>query len=292
VLLDQKVEVTCVPINKEYLLSKGYEWKFKNKIIIHINDLQEGSHKKVKVMCDYCGEIFTRTYKNHIQINKTRLIKKDCCKDCNQKKTQESIKLKYGDDYYESKFIDTLQKGLKEKYGVTNAKYIDESQKKDKVNVRNSHTFESAKEFAEEHNCEALEFNGYDHEFRFICSCGKEDSKLYYSFLKNPICIECALLKVAEDRRIPFEIIKENVESKNCTLIRYEGTTNSKMLIKHNICGRVNETTYHSFSRSKTGCPYCSRRESIINRNITFYENGTAPISFQQEKLNTLIGGE
>lgn len=54
-ILEEYCEVSLFTKNREYYKNKGYDIT-KNKIIIKIEDLNPGSHKKVRVSCDICNK--------------------------------------------------------------------------------------------------------------------------------------------------------------------------------------------------------------------------------------------
>ena len=53
--------------------------------LCNAEDLSVGSHKKVKVLCDYCGDIVDVVWKDYVKYKDKRY---SCCK-CRQKKTSE-----------------------------------------------------------------------------------------------------------------------------------------------------------------------------------------------------------
>jgi len=70
---------------------------------VKVEDLTKGSHVRVDVLCDYCLEegvekhIFP-LWKEYLR-TKTQIITKDCCNECQNKKTQESNNITYGTKY-------------------------------------------------------------------------------------------------------------------------------------------------------------------------------------------------
>lgn len=92
---NQTVKVTWGNRNKNWYEDKGYEFtKFGDKFNVAVDDLTDGSHVKVDVVCDYCGDIVHvawRDYRNY-------KYDKYSCKHCRQKKTSENT-LKQRQDY-------------------------------------------------------------------------------------------------------------------------------------------------------------------------------------------------
>jgi len=112
-ILPQKVEVLLNSMNIKYFESLGYEIpKYKDKwgrmkvkrgtkMIVNVLDLQEGTHVEVNVLCDYCLEEGIRTeiiksYQHYVEQNINSIIHKDCCKNHQIKKKEESNLLIYG----------------------------------------------------------------------------------------------------------------------------------------------------------------------------------------------------
>lgn len=76
--------------NKQFFISKGYNFtSFRKKFKVLVSDLSEGSQCKVQVKCDYCGEIFERTFSSCIKTEQHNLLKKHCCKNCLSLKQRE-----------------------------------------------------------------------------------------------------------------------------------------------------------------------------------------------------------
>lgn len=95
-LLSNEAQVQWSKNNKQHYISKGYEFtKYNDIFYAKIRDLQPSSNKiVVKVQCDYCGDIVTKTLNNYNRSRK--VIKKDCCDNCKHIKTKETNIIKYG----------------------------------------------------------------------------------------------------------------------------------------------------------------------------------------------------
>ena len=86
-LLDnQKILIKWSARNKNWYISKGYNFT-KNGDVFEVNpvDLSKGSHKKVKVKCDYCGKVVEVEWRDFLK----HLNKKYACGKCRQRKTSE-----------------------------------------------------------------------------------------------------------------------------------------------------------------------------------------------------------
>ena len=62
-ILDNKVMVKWAFNNKSYYISKGYVFtKIRDSFLVKIEDMMPTSSIKVKCQCDFCGEIFYRSF--------------------------------------------------------------------------------------------------------------------------------------------------------------------------------------------------------------------------------------
>lgn len=92
---NQKVQQKWSKRNKQWFINKGYTFtKFGDMFYVSPNDLTYGSHVKVNVECDYCGNIVSIPWKDYIKYR----YDKYSCKHCRQKKTSE-YNLKQRQDY-------------------------------------------------------------------------------------------------------------------------------------------------------------------------------------------------
>lgn len=105
-LLTESVEVMFNGKNAKYYEEKGYEipryWDKKHKkmsikqgtkINVKVEDLAKGSHVRVNVACDYCGQVKNVAYKDYLY-NHNELG--DCCVKCRSVKYKDTMIKKYG----------------------------------------------------------------------------------------------------------------------------------------------------------------------------------------------------
>lgn len=123
-LLTQEVELVLNSKNINRLEKLGYEIpRTKDKkgrirvkngttIRVKVQDLSLGSHSKVLVKCDYCGEIKENTYKDYVKRHDEKLG--DCCVKCRKIKWEATMIDKYGTT------ISLEIPGIKEKIIATN----------------------------------------------------------------------------------------------------------------------------------------------------------------------------
>ena len=115
---NQSIEVCWHPQTKEYYVEKGYKYtKMRDKFMVSAEDLSSGSHKKVKIICDYCGKEFFKDKANYINERKNG---KDCCKECRQLKAKESFVERYGveNPFQYEEFKNKSKQSCLEKYGT------------------------------------------------------------------------------------------------------------------------------------------------------------------------------
>jgi len=101
VLLTKTVMVKWNPANKEWYENKGYIFtKWKDEFEVKVEDLTDGSHSIVEVLCDYCNsKIIPKEYRDYLRKKEISTINKDCCYDCKTLKTKESNLSNYNVEY-------------------------------------------------------------------------------------------------------------------------------------------------------------------------------------------------
>lgn len=133
-LISKEVEVSLNPMNIKYYEEKGYDIpKIKNKwgkfqtprgttIKVKVDDLQEGSHVEVEVLCDYCLETIKKPWKIYLRDNQNGIIHKDACDDCRIIKMKESNMQVYGEEQIFSipEIREKIVKTNLKKYGYDN----------------------------------------------------------------------------------------------------------------------------------------------------------------------------
>jgi len=150
-ILPQIVKTEWNNRNKKWFINKGYNFsKIKDKIEVSVLDLMEGSHVKVKILCDYCLEkgirtIINKPYYEYINLNKKSIIYKDCCKSCTYQKYKESNLIVYGVDNVAKlkSVIDKKENTNFNKYGFKNPMQIIEFKNKYKNNYLNKYGVEN-----------------------------------------------------------------------------------------------------------------------------------------------------
>lgn len=128
----------------------------------------------------------------------------------------------------------------------------------------NKYTYESAKEFAENHGCEFLSDDYYgmgeDHTFR--CKCGEIFKTKFAKFQNRGKrqCNKCGR-KVRQDMdRFDYEYVKQVVESHGCELISKEYINCKSRLEMKCECGKLFTRTLTDFQNGTHRCDKCARK--------------------------------
>lgn len=111
----QLIEMQWVSRNRKRYETFGYEFTHIYDIfMVKARDLPKGSDKYVDVVCDYCGNVYKQQYK-HQYYHKG----KDCCKNCWNKKMQESMNDMYGVSHalQSPEFVQKYENTCVEKFG-------------------------------------------------------------------------------------------------------------------------------------------------------------------------------
>ena len=119
-LIDNCAIVTWNPKNKRRYVDLGYEFtKMGDTFLVKLEDLSDYSVGIVRYICDYCGKECTNIWQIY-RVNKS-IVNKDCCKECQQIKSKESIEEKYG-GYSEMNSATSAQRQLTniKRYGSAN----------------------------------------------------------------------------------------------------------------------------------------------------------------------------
>lgn len=94
-LIEEEINLKMNNMNIKHYRQIGFVTKMGETIKISTSQLSKGSHNKVKIKCDYCGDIFERVYKDYLKF-KGKTIDKDCCSDCRPNKRQDNVMADYG----------------------------------------------------------------------------------------------------------------------------------------------------------------------------------------------------
>lgn len=258
--------------NKEWYEAKGYLFTNCGDVFhVKAEDLTKGDHQKVKVQCDYCGEIHDVIWKDYY---KRRNQKKYACNNCRLKKASESTQQERRENLYE-----------RAKQFCDDNDYILLTPKE---NILNSET--------------RVDYQCKKH--------GVHNVKLY-SLISGHKCNECMQECKQLNKRIPINNIISYIEEHGSKLLNpedYSKSTDKNLKVICPECGKTFSTSFFSFRKAKgQRCPDCSKIESkgelivrkyLESHNILFetqyrFKNCRTsvplPFDFYLPKLNIAI---
>ena len=122
-LLTKTVKIKWNKNQKQNYISKGYKYtKMGDEFEIKVDDLPVGNKSMVEVKCDYCGCIYTISYKDFNRYRNRCIIPKDACKNCIREKRKEGCLSKYGEEsvFTVKEVHDKIVNSNLEKYGCSN----------------------------------------------------------------------------------------------------------------------------------------------------------------------------
>lgn len=122
-IIIEKIKIKVSKLNIKHLLSRGYDVKLKDMILVNSDDLCHGSHIKIKVKCDTCGKEKELSFQKYI-----KNIKNDnfyaCSSKCAQEKVKKTSIKKFGKEYYmkTEEYLERVNMTDIEKYGCHHTK--------------------------------------------------------------------------------------------------------------------------------------------------------------------------
>lgn len=219
------IETTWTSANKEYYLSKGYTYTHtRDKLMVKIKDLPCGSHVKIPVVCDYCGNEF---YSTKLSLNRSDNNCVHACCNCKSKKMAKTKIINNAD-----KQIQKALKISKEK-GYILLTTIDD-------------------------------YKGAEGVVRYICPKHGECESILENFIHGHGCKLCRIEYTSNLQRNTYDKIKQVVESINnnrlISIDYYKNSCNSKLNILCGACGKnIFTTSFTSYKHSTQRCLYCTR---------------------------------
>ena len=127
---NQYFDIKIIKTNIEHYRSLGYDVKLRDIIAVPAEHLKKGSHQDVNVICDCCGEEFSRVYKTYVLSTQNGY---DYCKKCSQSvKNRRTLLERYGTDNIMK--VPGAKEKLKQtnldRYGVENYAQTEECKQK------------------------------------------------------------------------------------------------------------------------------------------------------------------
>lgn len=266
---NQIIEVTLSNKNIQHFRNLGYTESVREKIMVRPEDLPSGSHLKLKVICDGCGNEFEREKREYDKrhsdgkdfcvhcafSNKTKftnLEKYGCENACRNEKIQEKIKAtnlqRYGceNPFSNDEIKEKIKATNLEKYGDTIASRTDGVKDKIKKTVR------------EKYGC---------------------DSVLQNNEVKEKIC-KTNLERYGSENVFANKEIQEKIKTTN--LERYGVSFPSQ---SDDIKEKTKETMVNRY-----GVEYAMQSKEIMAKaKETFYKNNSISTSIQQKKIYGIL---
>jgi hypothetical protein len=136
-IITKFVDITMGYWNLKYYKSIGFDVSFGDIINIEINMLPAGSHVKIEMRCDYCGEKFFKEYRAILKSKENNFTQKDSCRKCIGEKCKETNLTLYGfeNPMGRQEVKDTIKNTVMERYGVEYASQVQEFKDKQRQTV-------------------------------------------------------------------------------------------------------------------------------------------------------------
>jgi 5-methylcytosine-specific restriction endonuclease McrA len=300
-LISQEVEVKWNHSNKKYYISKGYLYtNYGDVFMCKVEDLSEGSHAIVEVLCDYCNEtIIKKEYRIYLKAGGK--IKKDSCIKCHSAKLLDTFTYKYTFDEINKKFQERDYTLTSTTVGKTSEYLTYICNKHKEIGEQNI----LLAGFLQGHGCKycgwetTVSYTKLDFDYvksvftnrgyvlleekyinsrkpmRFLCPF-HPDKKTFITFtaLSNGCgCKYCGFESIKNSKIHPIDYVIEQFEKRGYTinLNKYKG--NLKQIYytceKHRDKGEL-RIGYASF-RQGHGCKYCAW-DSISGENSVHYK--------------------
>lgn len=121
---NQLIKVKVIGITLEHYRRLGYDVKPFDTIMVPPEHLTNGSKRKVELICDVCGKLISRPYKEYLKYHTNDC---DTCNKCKDKKAKETCMERYGVETH--MLVPEVQEKFKSiahlKYGVDNVSQAD-----------------------------------------------------------------------------------------------------------------------------------------------------------------------
>lgn len=118
-ILSETVEVKPTGKMIQYYKDKGYDVKYRESIMVKIEDLSKGSKARVDVLCDMCKQNkMSVAYENYVNV--VERSGSYVCKECAPKKKTNTMLLRYGVEHYAQteEFHKDMMRRMQQLYGV------------------------------------------------------------------------------------------------------------------------------------------------------------------------------
>lgn len=221
---NQMVKVKWSTSNKKWYESKGYKFtRFRDVFTVKAEDLSITSKIKVKVICDYCGNVYETSFSTCY--NGINVFPKCACGNCAGKKAQEINNDKRALDRYNK------VKTICDENGYTLL-----SNKDDFKNIKTG-------------------------EVVYICGKHGIKKSSLDNFLRGHLCDECGYEKISNKLKKSLDDVEQEIKSVNGNILLnkedYIDANTSNLMIKCSTCGHIFKTSLANYRRLICGCPMC-----------------------------------
>lgn len=248
---NQLVEVMWSNKTKKWFESKGYLFTaYGDKFFVKAKDLSEGSGKRVKVVCDYCGKEYTMTYCDY-NSREDKII--DACNGkCRALKQYDSSRNK------------------RAKYQFDKVREV--------CDMYNYELLTKEEDFTTTHM-----------DIRFICKKHGVQKMMLDNFIRGHKCYFCSYEERANNLMHSSEYVKSIIESYNDNKLLnpkdYSGSNVHNLKIECGSCGNIYITSFSDYiSNMQIRCKSCANKESVAERRIREFLTCNK-INFEQEKI-------
>lgn len=122
--LNQMVQVTWCPANREHYEKLGYKYERRGKFFVKASELLPQSEKQVIAVCDYGGETVNVKWCNYMKSTKN-FTEKYCCSRCKGLKAYEK---RYDPSIYYQRYVDScIEKGYEPLSSISDFKGTEKS---------------------------------------------------------------------------------------------------------------------------------------------------------------------
>lgn len=273
---NQLVEVSWSNKTRKWFESKGYLFtKYGDKFLVKAKDLSDGSGKKVKITCDYCGKEYETTYCDYnSREDKTKDV---CSRKCRALKQYEK------------------SKDIRAKYQFDKA-----------IEICNLYGYELLT--TEE------EFTTTKMNVRFVCKKHGVQTMILDNLIHGHKCIYCSYEERGNNLKHSIEYVEYVIESYNNNKLlnpdEYVNALEKNLKILCGSCGNTYITSFDAYTakgKQKIKCFSCSCKESkgecrirefLIDNEIDFEQEKTfddcrdinrLPFDFYLPKYNLII---
>jgi hypothetical protein len=140
------------------------------------------------------------------------------------------------------------------------------------MNVK--YTLEEVKKYFKEHNCKLLETQYINNKniMSYICSCGSDDKITFTSFKQGHRCKKCWYQKIANKRKLDYDLVKKTFEKFDCVLLNKEYINSGTPLNYICSCGNESSIRFDDFKRGQK-CKLCANKRISGENHYLWVKN-------------------